>query len=173
MGNLFSVWLVPQEDDEIYLSNIIKDLGKEHNAPVFTPHLTLLGNVTIDYDKLKSVIDTIFQNVKPFRIKKIGLNQSEDFFKTVFIECELDENLKVPFERISSKTDKRSVESFKPHISLIYKTLSKDERIKIIEEMNIKNKFVIDNVYIVAPREGQKDWYDVGNWRILYKKSFV
>ena len=55
--NKFSVWLVPQKDDEKYLSNIIEDLGAKYSAPTFTPHLTLLGDVEIELDALQNIVD--------------------------------------------------------------------------------------------------------------------
>src|SRR3972149_1906104 len=171
--NKFSVWLVPQKDDETYLSNIIEDLGTKYSAPMFTPHLTLLGDVEIELDVLQNIVDKVFENTKPFQIKKTKLNQSEAFFKTVFIECELDENLSNLFKVLSSKTGQRNIDSFKPHISLIYKILQEDEKLKIIESLDVKEAFTISAAYITAPKEGTDDFMDVDGWRILYKKSFT
>lgn len=167
-NNLFSVWLIPDEEE---LAEIIKDLAKKYNSPVFIPHLTLLADVTISFDDLKSAVDEVFENKKPFNIKKTRLNQSEQFFKTVFIEFELSDILKNLFTALSVKTDKKSVENFKPHISLIYKLMPEDEKRRIIKNLKIKNNFTINGVYINAPIKGDTDFMDVSNWRVLYKKS--
>ncbi len=169
--NMFSIWLIPDEKDENELSKIVKNLAYRYNSPIFIPHLTLLGNVVISFDDLKSAVDEVFENKKPFTIKEAKLNQSEQFFKTVFIEFELDENLKKFFELLSIKTDKIDIETFKPHISLIYKIMSKEEKLKIIENLDVKNEFTIGRVFISAPKEGDADFMDVRNWRVLYKKS--
>jgi hypothetical protein len=84
MNNLLSVWLVPQEDDERYLREIIVKLGKENNSPVFIPHLTLFGDINIDSEELRKSIDGVFNNIKPFRIRKTAISQSELFFKNRF-----------------------------------------------------------------------------------------
>lgn len=174
MDKFFSVWLVPQKDDEVYLGNIIKNLGEEYDAPIFVPHLTLLGDVTVDFDKLKSIVDDVFQNTKPFTIEKERVNQSEAFFKTVFIEFEKDQKLSELFETISQKTDGRELSTFKPHISLIYKEMPKNERRKIaeqIEQLDVKNEFIINKIVIVAPKKGEEGWYNVEGWRELYVKA--
>ncbi len=173
MNNLLSVWLVPQKDDENYLSKIIQDLDKEYNAPIFTPHLTLFGNISIELDKLKSTIDDVFDKVKPFEIQKTRINQSEAFFKTVFIEFELNNILKNLFTAFSEKTDKRDLSTFKPHVSLIYKTMPEDEKLKIIEKLEVKDKYVINRVFINAPKIGDTDHHDVESWRTLYKKTLI
>ncbi len=168
-----SVWLVPSEKDETYLSSAIKKLAVDYSAPIFIPHLTLIGDLKINFYDLKSAIDKVFDDKKPFVIKKTKLNQSEQFFKTVFIEFELDDNLKKFFKLLSSKTNNIALETFKPHTSLIYKIMSDEEKFKIIKNINIKNKFIIDRVFIVSPKEGDDDFMDVESWRILYKKNLA
>ena len=170
MDNFFSVLLIPQKDDKTYLSNIINNLGKDYDAPIFIPHLTLFGGIAIDFNKLKPIIDDVFKNAKPFTIKKLRINQSEAFFKTVFIEFDLDEELKRLFTVLSEKTDKRALSTFKPHISLIYKHMLEEEKLKIIETLNIKNEFEIAKVVICAPKEGDHDFLDIEGWRVFYKK---
>lgn len=171
MSEPLSIWLVPQKEDEKYLSEIISDLGIEYDAPLFTPHLTLLGNLNIELNKLKNILDEVFANKKAFSIKKTIINHSEEFFKTIFIEFELNNDLKNLFIEVSNKTDNRDIATFKPHISLIYKTMPVDEKLKIIERLKIKEDFLIDKIYIQSPKIGDTDHHDVKNWRILYKKS--
>lgn len=173
MNNLFSVWLVPREKEEKELSKIVKNLTQKYNSPIFIPHLTLLGNVMTSFDDLKLAVDEVFEDKKAFTIRKTKLNQSEQFFKTVFIEFELDDNLKKLFKLLSSRTDNKSLKSFKPHISLIYKILPANEKIKIIKRVSIKNTFIINRIFIVSPKKGDDDFMDVKTWRILYKKNLL
>ncbi len=165
---MFSVWLVPQEEKE--LSKIVKNLAQRYDSPAFIPHLTLLGGTTINFDDLRSTIDEVFEDERPFVIKKTKLNQSKLFFKTVFIEFELSDILKNLFTALSKKTDKSSVKNFKPHISLIYKLMPENEKLRIIKNLDLKNNFIVDSAYIVAPKQGDTDFLDVEEWIILYKK---
>lgn len=171
MNNLLSVWLVPAKNDDIYLRDIINNLGKEYGSPTFNPHLTLFPGINIKLNTLKSVINDIFTNVKPFKIKKIKIDQSEAFFKTVFIEFELDEKLKNLYLALAEKTDNRNIATFKPHISLIYKTMPEEQKLKIIEKLDIKDKFLIDKIIINGPKIGDKDFLNIENWRKLYEKK--
>lgn len=171
MQELLSIWLVPSRSDEEYLTKIIHDLGANYNAPIFTPHLTLFDGIIIEPEALKSIVDDVFQNVQPFKIKVKGINESEAFFKTVFIEFELGNELETLFNAVSGKTDKRPFSVFKPHISLIYKIMPREEKLRIIENLNIKDEFEIDKVVINAPRINEKDFMDIEGWHSLYEKT--
>jgi len=173
MNNHFSVWLVPETSDKEYLEEIIKQLADKYSSPLFVPHLTLLPDANIKLDELKIAIKQIFKDTKAFKVNVEGINQSEAFFKTVFIEIKLKEILKNLFIGYSQNKFGAILSTFKPHISLIYKILPKNEKLSIISGLNIKNEFVIGSIYIVAPKEGEEDFHDVHNWRIVYKKSFI
>ena len=172
MKQLLSVWLVPEKEDENYLQELINTLGKENNSPIFIPHLTLFGDIKIEFEELKNAIDNVFENIKPFKIKKTCVFQSELFFKTVFVEFKKSNLLTNLFENLEKETgEKKDVSTFKPHISLMYKLMPEVEKLKIIKKHNIKDEFVIDRVFINAPGLGKKDFFDVNSWKTLYDKK--
>lgn len=173
MKQLLSVWLVPQEEDEKYLKEIIDNLALENNSPKFIPHLTVFGDIRIDPIDLEKAIEKVFANVKKFSIKKTNISQSEAFFKTVFVEFEKSELLINIFRNLSKETIEKNEDEFMPHISLIYKTMSEQEKNKIIESLKIKDKFIIDRVFINAPKEGTEDFFDVEGWRTLFTKQLA
>jgi len=171
MQQLLSILLVPTKDGENYLSKIIRDLGTRYQAPVFVPHLTLFGGIVMEPEVLKTIVGSVFENIRPFKVKKTKINQSELFFKTVFIEFELSEELQNLFMEVSKRTDNRNLSTFKPHISLLYKTMPEEEKLNIIETLNIKDEFEIGKVVINAPANPEdKDFLNVSGWRSLYEK---
>ena len=173
MRQLFSVWLVPAKADKEYLSKIINTLGENYDAPTFTPHLTLFGNITIELEHLKRIVNEVVDNFRVFKVKKTKVSQSELFFKTVFIEFELSEELKTLFIEIARRTDNRDLSTFKPHISLIYKVMAENEKIDIIRKLDIKDDFEISKVVINAPKKGDNDFLDVKKWQEVYEKPLV
>lgn len=173
MKEILSVWLVPQESEKQELSATVNKLAQENSSPSFNPHLTLLGDVFMSFEDLKSAVDEVFINQTPFQVKSTDINQSEAFFKTVFIEFKINETLKKVFESLSQKTDKRGIDTFKPHISLMYKMMPESEKLKIISGLKARDEYTMNSAYIVAPKIGDKDWMDVKNWRILYKRDLT
>ncbi|MCL5746938.1 MAG: hydrolase [Patescibacteria group bacterium] len=168
-SSLFSVWIIPEVKDREYLQNIINNLAKKYNSPVFIPHMTLAGDIRLGIDEIESAVEEIFENTKPFKIKKTRVNQSELFFKTVFIEFGLDENLKNLYSFLSRKIRMDVLFTFKPHISLIYKIMPREEKLKIIEKLDIKDEFTIGSVMI--NKNDPNDYQNVKSWKIIYSKK--
>jgi 2'-5' RNA ligase len=165
---LLSVWLVP---DDKKLTSTVLTLSSKYNSPSFIPHLTLLGEAKTTRKDLKLIVDDVFKDHKTFKVKTIGIFKSEAFFKTVFIEFEINHTLKNLYEKFSERTDKRSIDSFKPHISLMYKMMRTEDKLKVIKNLRAKKEYEIKAVYIVAPKIGDNDFMDVESWRIIYKKT--
>jgi len=54
-ANVRSIWLMPNSDDEAFLSSLIRDLAECFGAPVFAPHLTLRGGTVTAPDRLAEI----------------------------------------------------------------------------------------------------------------------
>lgn len=170
-SSIFSVWIIPEVKDREYLQNIINNLAIKYNSPVFIPHMTLSGDIRLSIDEIEFAVEEIFKNTKPFKIKKTRVNQSELFFKTVFIEFELDKNLKNLYSLLSGKIRKDDLFAFKPHISLIYKFMPEEEKLKIIEKLHIKNEFTIGSVMV--NKMDPDNYQNVKAWKIVYSKKLL
>src|SRR3989344_4241262 len=105
MDRFHSLWLVPENEQKDQLQSIVNRLAEDNNSPTFTPHLTLIGDVEIQLEPFRRAVDEVFEGINAFYIKATAVNFSEKFAKSVFIEFELDENLKNLFIEISKRTE--------------------------------------------------------------------
>jgi hypothetical protein len=55
-ANVRSIWLIPNSDDEAFLSSLIRDLAERFGTPVFAPHLALRGGTVTAPDRLAEEI---------------------------------------------------------------------------------------------------------------------
>lgn len=170
MKQLFAIWTVPQDKDKEYLQKIVDDLSQKYNAPKFIPHLTFLGDTIIELNDLKNAIDKTFLDVKPFTAKTIKVSQSEVFFKTLFVEFEKDNFFTNLFNNLKLNLPQQTDYVFKPHISLLYKEMPEEERIKLTKEIKIKDEIIIDKIIINAPKDGETDFLNIEGWQSLYTK---
>ena len=169
MKDKYSIWLVPCEEDEAYLSEVIQDLAEEYNAPLFRPHCTLYSPVT-DISAAESILNSIAFD--PITVTKTGIRNSDSLWKTVFIELEKSHELSTFQYQIESQllnpnpnpppagtsVQAGNPYSFKPHISLIYKEMPEEEKESIIRKLNLKENYQMDKIAIVKTGENILGW---------------
>ena len=54
-----TLWLMPTGESYKRFSNLIKKLAKQYNAPVFEPHITLLGDFKQPLDECIKLIQQV------------------------------------------------------------------------------------------------------------------
>ena len=160
---MYAIWLTFSQNDKKYLGKIIKKIAKKYDAPEFEPHITIYGLIDIEINLIKKILKKIARNNKLFISKKIKILQSKNLWKTIYIELEnqkefvkIYQNLKECFEQIEKN-------EFNPHISLVYKKLSTKEKTKIINQLDIKQEFTIEEIVIL------KFFPEIEKWKIIEK----
>ena len=79
-GRTYSIWLMPDGKCASSVSEIINDISKKYNTPIFKPHVTLIGDCEKEKcDKIYFIFKSKFNNLqskkKSLRIFKNWLQQ--------------------------------------------------------------------------------------------------
>tara|TARA_B110001454_G_C12601542_1_gene384678 strand:+ start:334 stop:828 length:495 start_codon:yes stop_codon:yes gene_type:complete len=160
---MYAIWLTFSKNDRKYLKNIINNIAKKYNAPKFEPHITVYGLIDLEINVIKKIINKISDNHNVFVTKKIKIQQSNDLWKTIYIELEYGKELKLIYKNLKESFKDPIKYQFNPHLSLIYKILPTKEKIKIINQLDIKNKFKIEEMAIL------KFFPEIEKWKIIKK----
>lgn len=163
---MHAIWLTFSKSDREYLKNIIDKISEEYQAPKFEPHITIYGLVDSEISLIETIAKEITLNQNSFVVKKSEILQSDELWKTVFIELKTSQQLESIHKKFKKYFEKISKYKFDPHISLIYKILPTEEKIKIINELNIKKEFVVSKLAI------QKFFPDIEKWKIVKEYDF-
>lgn len=139
----YSVVLLFRQKDNVFLYKIIENLAKKYGTPTFLPHITIYTVVDTPLSMIKEAVKESIKNMSSFTVKGSKLNHSDNVWKTVFVEIELNPKLSLINKILSQRLSKYTSYDFQPHISLIYKRLSKSERKNIIKETSINREFTI------------------------------
>ncbi|MCV0413050.1 hydrolase [Nitrosarchaeum sp.] len=158
---MHAIWFTFSKNDRESLKNIIDELSEKYQAPKFEPHITVYGLTDIEIDKIDKIAKEVILNQNSFFVKKSEILQTEEIWKTVFIELKSNEQMELIHKNFKKYCDNVSKYEFKPHISLIYKILSIEEKIKIINKLDIKNEFQVNKLAI------QKFSPDIKKWKIV------
>ena len=163
---MHAIWLTFSKSDREYLKNIIDRISEKHQSPKFEPHITIYGLIDSEISLIETIAKEITLNQNSFLVKKSEILQSDELWKTVFIELKTSQQLESIHKKFKKYFEKISKYEFDPHISLIYKILPTEERIKIINELNIKREFVVSKLAI------QKFFPDIEKWKIVKEYDF-
>lgn len=157
---MHAIWLTFPKSDREYLKNIIDGISEKYHAPKFEPHITVYGLIEAEINQIDKIAKVIL-NQNSFLVKKSEILQSEELWKTVFIELKSNKQMELVHKNFKKYFDKVSKYEFKPHISLIYKILPIEEKMKIINNLDIKNEFQVSKLAI------QKFSLDIKKWKII------
>jgi len=90
---MFAIWLLPDEKDTKYLEKIIDNSSLEFDSPKFIPHITVFGLVDTEFTIVEKTVMKSIDKIKPFTVHKITIDQSENVWKSVFVDIKKIENL--------------------------------------------------------------------------------
>jgi 2'-5' RNA ligase len=155
---MFAVWLLFQKHDHDYLYQIIKNLGRRYNSPIFLPHITVYGLVKTDFVTIENAVLESIKNIQPFEVEKIKIGYSDDFWKTLFIELNYITALNAVNRKLENLLSTYAKYDFFPHVSLLYKIMKEEEKIGLVNELKIKNKFTISKIGILKFSEKISEW---------------
>ena len=164
---MHAIWLTFSKNDRDYLKKIIDELAEKYHAPKFEPHITVYGLMDSEMSLIESIAKEATLNCNSFLVEKSEILQSEELWKTVYVELKMNNHLELIYKNLKKHFEKISKYEFKPHISLIYKILPIEEKIKIINELDIKSEFMIKKLVV------QKFFPEVEKWKIVKEYNLI
>src|SRR5215475_1588230 len=84
---------MPSEPAHSCFQQIVNDLARRYDAPVFEPHVTV--HVGADNaDAAKQAIADAARECIPIRLTPIGIHESQEFVKTLFVQFAVSAELR-------------------------------------------------------------------------------
>ncbi len=164
---MHAIWLTFSKNDRDYLKKIMDELAEKHHAPKFEPHITVYGLVESEMSLIESIAKEATLNCNSFLVEKSEILQSEELWKTVYVELKMNNQLELIYKNLKRHFEKIVKYEFNPHISLIYKILPIEEKIKIINELDIKNEFMVNKLVV------QEFFPEVEKWKIVKEYNLI
>ncbi len=162
-------WLLPANPQRDLFCNIVRILRKEFRAPNFEPHLTLL--VTRND---RSSPNQIFKQIRmrPIRLKSRGVSFSDKFTKTLYLRFNSSPALRGLVTDLARATKTRAKPPGDPHVSLLYKQMSRGAKKEMASVLHFPFRTVIfDTIVAVRLTLPVKNGRDVDKWKIVARKS--
>jgi 2'-5' RNA ligase len=164
---VIAFWLIPAEPARSLFQGIINDLARRFDAPVFEPHMTI--DVGTDHaDLAKKALEQVARECTEISLTPVGIGQSEEFVKTLFVQFESNAELRQMNELIRQSADDSLKYEVKPHLSLLYKKMEAAARRQLASSIIVPFAEItfdrIKTVRCVSPTESRAD---VEAWRLV------
>lgn len=168
---VIAYWLIPSESACSFFQRTINDLARRCDAPVFEPHVTI--HVGADRaDAAKNALGAAARECKLIGLKPLGIDQSDEFIKTLFVQFAMNAELREINGIIRDTANDSSQYELKPHLSLLYKNLASAIRCELAASNDVPFSEVtfdaIKAVRCVSPTESGAD---VEAWRVIAAAS--
>jgi hypothetical protein len=163
-------WLVPAGKERELFREVIRILGKEFDAPVFRPHLTIF--VTARNQSPKKALQQI--RSAPIRLTVGNVAFSSQFTKTLFVRFKPSRPFKKLMADLSRVTKSRGRSAQDLHISLLYKELPRSMKKELAATFRLPfREVVFDSIEAVHCASPTKTRADVENWRMVARKRLT
>lgn len=165
---VIAYWLIPSEPAHSFFQRIINDFARRYEAPVFEPHVTIHVGAERPEAPRKALED-VARQCKLMRLIPLGIEQSAEFLKTLFVQFAMSADLRQINDIIREAALDSSQYELKPHLSLLYKNLPVAIRAELADSLTLpfcEATFgAIKAVRCVSPTESGADveaWHVVG-----------
>jgi hypothetical protein len=168
----FAVWLTPIHSDRRWLTKVIQDYATAYEFPVFEPHVTVYSGRALSTDNLRQIVKDAILAPQMITLQVLGLNYTESFFKTGFIDFEATERLTQMSQTIRERLTQPVDYVLDPHLSLIYKDIPIDQkRLAMLRFVLSVSKVTFDTVKVIIP--GANGWGDITGWTEQFCYSLI
>ena len=168
---VIAYWLIPSEPAHSIFKQIVEDLARRYDAPVFEPHVT----IHVGADRAapaKNALSAAVRECKLIALEPLGIHHSDEFIKTLFVEFAMSAELSKINGIIRREANDCSDYHLKPHLSLLYKNLAVAARCDLAAAINVPlTEVTFDSVKAVRCVSPTETPEDVHAWRVVAAAS--
>lgn len=148
------------------LSKIIRQLSSRFGAPVFLPHVTLLGSLTGSRRDLIRRCSQVAAGIRPFRIRLEEIDFRDEYFRCLFVHAALTPPLRAAHQAACRAFGRRHEPAFMPHLSLLYGDFPRGRKSDIIAEIGprLDVEFKVRSLHLYQTQGAPLRWRKVARF---------
>ena len=163
MATTYHLWLTPTGKAYDSLTKTITDLSKTYHAPVFEPHVTLLGSLPGTEVEISARSSQLGASLQPFDIQLTEPAYGDQYFQCVYLEVQKTPAMMNAHE-LARTLFAKDPSPHMPHLSVLYGHYSIELKDKIAATLptTLRLSFTVDTFDLIRARsEDPKDWVPI------------
>ncbi len=163
-------WLIPAEPARRFFQGLINDLARRYDAPVFGPHVTIYVGAD-STDAVNATLSKTARDCEPIVLQALEVSHSDEFIKTLFVQFAMNRQLQQVNQSIRAGVQDSSDYQLNPHLSLLYKRMSIQERCLLTRSIEVPfPEVTFDSLKAVRCVSPTRNRADVEAWRVMSEK---
>ena len=163
MANTYHLWAAPTGKAYDILMKTITDLSRAYHAPVFEPHVTLLGSLPGTEEDISVRCFELGGSLTPFDILLTEPAYGDQYFQCVFLKTQETPALMNAHE-LTRRLFVKDPIPYMPHLSLLYGHYSIELKDKIASTLSqsLRLNFTVDIIHLIRSKsEHPMDWASI------------
>jgi hypothetical protein len=160
----YHLWFKPSGEAYKILRRTIEQLAQKLDAPMFEPHISLIGNLDGTEEEIIKKSESLAKSLKPFTAVLTEPAYRDSHFQCLFMLVD-KAPLLMEAHRIASESFNKTLSDFMPHLSLVYGSYPEEQKKSVIAHLptEIKMSFDVSGLYLVRANSPEpKDWHELG-----------
>ena len=167
---VIAYWLIPTEPARSFFQGIINDLARRYNAPVFEPHVTVHVGAS-DVEAAEKALSEGARDCERIGLEPLGVRHSSEFIKTLFVQFGPDTKLRQLNQIIRGTAQDSSDYELNPHLSLLYKRMSLQDRRLLARSIEVPlSEVIFDSLKAIQCISPTQTRADVEAWQLVAQK---
>jgi 2'-5' RNA ligase len=167
---VIAYWLIPTGPASSYLQSVINDLAERYDAPKFEPHVTV--HVGVDCtDLVDEVLSKAARGCERIVLQALEVSDSSEFTKTLFVQFAVITQLQQLNQSIRTTAQDSSDYELNPHLSLLYRRMSIEDRRLLARSIEVPfSEVIFDSLKAVRCVSPTQSRADVEQWRAVAER---
>lgn len=160
VGKGYALWLVPGEPLFSRLAAQIARLSRKLATPLFEPHITLLGGITLPEEEVIARSVSLAGALKPFQIELGKIGYLDEYFRCLFIRAVPADSILNAHQAAQEIFRQQGGPPYEPHISLIYGKLGIETKKEIAAGFAslAGQTFEVESLAVYRVRGAPSEW---------------
>ena len=160
------IWGQFNIDTTHIIKSLYQKINNRLNGPNFDVHLTISGPLNYDRSTQKETFEAISPKFNEIDLQLKGINQSNECYRSLFINVAENENLSDLKKYIDYSFNINAFQ-YDPHISPFYGIADSRVKNEIIKQFKTPNRALMDKISIVKVDE------EINSWEVLKSYSLL
>lgn len=158
-----SLWLMPSGDVYDRFSKLVEKLAQEHSAPIFQPHVTLLGEILEGEEDIIKKTQELVEAHQPLPVTLDSVDYQDYYFRTLFVRANETQPLLDLHNNAREVFKMQGIPPYMPHLSLLYGDFPQAVKDKIIQEIgrDFTSQFEVTSVHLFKTDGEANTWHRV------------